>query len=382
MKDSFEKLIKSKNFKEKVISLAAKSYLALPSTPERPLHEAIMSNLFVSRWFLRNSKYVDKIIIPILSEKCGDPLPCTSKDIEESLFEHLLLLDTQKAERTSEGSVIEIDNEISYERFANSLWLHCSTFRKSSPFLIISDIDFEKEKLPLKIWSSQYFAINLVDIGANAYDPDNSKYLYGMTFEVILSTLDEEKGEYDVLEEAGGEGKQYPCLYAQIEGRCSKHALLCFEDECKHVITSAIKSLTLTGCIYPDDYAPQHTPTIMNDGLHISIPINTESVIPKNELNKEAPNKGSTSIDYVSLLGRYIGYYYLKPQKKDSLDRRLRNAMHLLVEADKQKHPSVTLALSFSAIEALVCSKKDGIADELSRNVATLLVLSPQNKVC
>lgn len=388
MKDSFEKVIKSKYFKEKIISLAAQSYRSLPSTSERPLHEVIMVNLFVSRWFLLNSQYVDKLIILILSEKYGNPIPCTSEDIKESLFEHLILLDTLKAERTSEGSVIEIDNEISYERFANSLLLRCSTLRKSSPFLIIRDVNLGKHKLPLKIWSSQDFTINLVDIGATAYDPDNSKYLYGMMFHFWASRLDEEKGEYVKFHEAIGEGKQCPSLYVQIEGRCSKRALLCFEDECKHVIASAIRSLTLTGCIYPDDYRPPtNTPTIMDDGsLQISQRFdisqeNTEFVMPKNELGEEAPNEGSTSTDYVSLLGRYIDYYYLKPQNKDSLDKRLRNAMHLLVEADKQKHPSVTIALSFSAIEALVCSKKDGIADELSRNVATLLEPEASNRI-
>jgi len=387
MKESFEKTIKSQYFKKQVKSLYAKTFTPLPSTAERPLHEAIMVSVYVSGWFLRNSKFVDRELIPIISKRHGNPLPCTSEDIEESLFEQFFLVDTQKAKRTSEGIVVERDDEICYERFANSLVTHCSMFRKSSPFLIISDIDFPKEKLPLRIWNSQDFAVNLVDIGTTAYDPDNSKYLYGMTFQVELSKFDEEKGEYAKFHEQYGEGKQCPGLYAQIEGRCSKRALLCFENECKHVMASVIRSLTLTGCIYPNDYTPPaNTPTIENDGsLKMSTTIdmskaNAELVRPENKLNEEAPNKGSTYIDYVSMLGRYIDYYYLNPQKKDSLDRRLRNAMHLLVEADKQKHPSVTIALSFSAIEALVGSNKDNIVKELSENVATLLEPEASNR--
>ncbi len=71
MKETFEKLIKSKYFKKKVISLANQTYMTLLSTSERPIHEMLMTNFFVSGWVLRNSKYVDKQIIPILSEKYG-----------------------------------------------------------------------------------------------------------------------------------------------------------------------------------------------------------------------------------------------------------------------------------------------------------------------
>jgi hypothetical protein len=70
---------------------------------------------------------------------------------------------------------------------------------------------------------------------------------------------------------------------------------------------------------------------------------------------------------------RCLDVYYLKPGKKDSIEKRLYNAIHLLAEADRQENSSVLLALSFSAIEALMCSQTTGITEELSSNVATLL---------
>ncbi|WP_417748728.1 hypothetical protein [Rosistilla oblonga] len=75
-----------------------------------------------------------------------------------------------------------------------------------------------------------------------------------------------------------------------------------------------------------------------------------------------------------SFFSHLISSYFLAPVGKTStLDQRLRNAAHLLAEADSQDSAAISLSLSFSAIEAIVCSKTDGIVDELSRNVASLL---------
>lgn len=77
-----------------------------------------------------------------------------------------------------------------------------------------------------------------------------------------------------------------------------------------------------------------------------------------------------------------ISAYFLRESKKtDSMDQRVRNAVNLLVIADSQESPAVALALCFSAIEALVCSKTEGITEELSRNVATLLQPASRDRI-
>jgi hypothetical protein len=74
--------------------------------------------------------------------------------------------------------------------------------------------------------------------------------------------------------------------------------------------------------------------------------------------------------------------YFIAPTSKaSSLEQRLRNAAHLLVEADNQDSVAVSLSLSFSAIEAMVCQKSQGIVDELSRNVASLLEPDKLNRM-
>lgn len=75
-----------------------------------------------------------------------------------------------------------------------------------------------------------------------------------------------------------------------------------------------------------------------------------------------------------SFFSRLLGSYFLAQAKKtSSFEQRMRNATHLLVEADDQENRVIALSLCFSAIEAMVCDKTEGIVDELSRHVASLL---------
>lgn len=63
-----------------------------------------------------------------------------------------------------------------------------------------------------------------------------------------------------------------------------------------------------------------------------------------------------------------------KPIKvKDETTARLRNAVHLLVEASSQVHDSIALVLYCSAIEALLSRGKEGVTKNLSEDVAALL---------
>ena len=75
-----------------------------------------------------------------------------------------------------------------------------------------------------------------------------------------------------------------------------------------------------------------------------------------------------------SFFSQLLTHYFLPQAKKTAtFDQRMRNAMQLLVEADEQGSQVISLSLCFSAIEAMVCEKSEGIVDELSRHVASLL---------
>lgn len=65
--------------------------------------------------------------------------------------------------------------------------------------------------------------------------------------------------------------------------------------------------------------------------------------------------------------------FYAASTAKDSLDRRMRNALTLLSEARRQTHGAVSLALTMSGMEAMLASGKDNISSTLAENTATLL---------
>jgi len=75
-----------------------------------------------------------------------------------------------------------------------------------------------------------------------------------------------------------------------------------------------------------------------------------------------------------ALIRQYLDAYYSDfPGKKDSTDRRIRNAVCLLIESDNQPNDAVGLALSITAIEALLGEKGEGIAIMLAERVGALL---------
>ena len=71
----------------------------------------------------------------------------------------------------------------------------------------------------------------------------------------------------------------------------------------------------------------------------------------------------------------------IQATRKDSMNRRLYNAIHLLAQSDQQTHTAIALSLSCAAMEALVCRKdEDSISAMLSANTAVLLEPDPQHR--
>jgi len=74
-----------------------------------------------------------------------------------------------------------------------------------------------------------------------------------------------------------------------------------------------------------------------------------------------------------SVIPRWLDAFFASPVKKDSIDKRVRSAIHLLVESDRQDNPAIGLALSVAAMEALVCFKGSDIANTFAAHTARLL---------
>lgn len=70
---------------------------------------------------------------------------------------------------------------------------------------------------------------------------------------------------------------------------------------------------------------------------------------------------------------QYLNAYFIEPTRKDTFEKRIHNAVHLLIESDLQMNNAIAISLSIAAIEALIGEKGESINEKLSTHVATLL---------
>ena len=68
-----------------------------------------------------------------------------------------------------------------------------------------------------------------------------------------------------------------------------------------------------------------------------------------------------------------LDQYFGRATRKDSLNRRVHNALHLMATADGQTSEAVRLALSVAAIEAMLARGRSGVTENLSQSAAVLL---------
>jgi len=156
-------------------------------------------------------------------------------------------------------------------------------------------------------------------------------------------------------------GRKLYELPAVIEGSISESASRKLEQEIPGIVRAAVRSMDL---------------------------LNSQSVGPDLKVLSELGGSlwlfrrevdGVIWIDPALLAGaadfmkEYLDLYYSQPNKRDSILRRMRNALVLLVQADAQQNAAIKLALYVAAIEALCGDGGAGLTERLSTNVAVLL---------
>ncbi len=109
------------------------------------------------------------------------------------------------------------------------------------------------------------------------------------------------------------------------------------------------------------------------------------SVLPRlcrQEVSTSYDDNGLTDADRVSTvrtivrarLQQCLSMYFGAESKKMTFQgRRIRNAVQLLIESDRQVHNAIGLALSCAAIESLLGEKTHGISEDVATKTATLL---------
>ncbi|HPC96464.1 MAG TPA: HEPN domain-containing protein [Sedimentisphaerales bacterium] len=138
-------------------------------------------------------------------------------------------------------------------------------------------------------------------------------------------------------------------VVAEVEGCMSAAASELLQSEMTHLLKSIVKSVSL---LEP-----------CSDGWE-----------PGEPLDRGLPALDEDTLrDQEAFVRACLDAFYTKPAKKDSIDRRIHNAVHLLMEADAQSNDALGLALSVSAMEALLGKDKTEISEKLSTDVAVLL---------
>lgn len=207
--------------------------------------------------------------------------------------------------------------DLNYRMFVESVNSKLHHYH-SEPFNITANLEVgcDTEWFPLVAWENASFQLKLI------------------------GTLADEFSEY---------GLRRGSVYGQLEGNCTESAMAIAAQEVGSAIDCLIDRLSLSR--YFDTVQIEEDDEWFEDDVERHVPSNV----------------------FKRMITRGLDLYFLPWDRKDTLQRRLRNALHFMAESDGQTQPAVKLALSFAAIEAMVCRKREGIVDELSRSVATLL---------
>mgnify|MGYP003824099197 CR=1 FL=1 len=140
-------------------------------------------------------------------------------------------------------------------------------------------------------------------------------------------------------------------VVAEVEGCMSAAASELLQSEMTHLLKSIVKSVSL---LEPcsDGWEPGEP---LDGGL---------TALDEDTLGNQE-----------SFVRTCLDAFYGKPapKPKDSIDKRIRNAVHLLMESDTQSNDALGLALSVTAMEALLGRGNTEISERLSTDIAVLL---------
>ena len=142
------------------------------------------------------------------------------------------------------------------------------------------------------------------------------------------------------------------CLYAKVSGAMSESACARLGAEMSLVLPSVFRSVSLLLPKRLSDRPTSNLPWLTADFLH----------------------------KHLGFARSCLGSYYATPSRKDSFDRRIHNAVHLLSEADTQAQNAIALALCVAAIEALLGEKGADVTSRLADHIAALLEPEPDER--
>ncbi|MFH1717582.1 MAG: hypothetical protein ABIF19_09550 [Planctomycetota bacterium] len=240
-----------------------------------------------------------------------------------------------------------------YTSFLNYVNNRVLLYRYSAPFPVCTILGGETTSVGMS-WTHQTI---IVARGGQDSVPNGKKHqeiyegtLWGNDAGVCLNLVG--KGRF----ESRYKGSFH--VMTQITGRMSETVWKELSEEFKRILPSMWRSVKMLGKTWG---MWERGPTIV-DWVFANI---DESNLP---VISEADFDGG-----IAFVQKCLDAYFSTPTKKDTFDRRIRNAVHLLIASDAQSNGAVGLALSVTAIEALLGQKGGDISHRLADNVAALL---------
>jgi hypothetical protein len=176
-------------------------------------------------------------------------------------------------------------------------------------------------------------------------------------------------------------------MYAQMRGECSRRFFGVFCSEATASLSGLLRCVVdLSGEVLqelafqgvgPDEsneQAEQRISSALDNVLDISGGAAGRFLADEGDSEPESEmsyNSRSFILDGIAALFGEVS------KKKDSIARRIKNATRLMIESFNQSHNAIGLALSVTAIEALLCRKSDNLAQSFAENMVALLEPDP-----
>jgi len=331
MPDEIIELLNNKELREEVVKTIKGVYsqasdLYDNSESLKELSKACGTSLWEEAWEEAYDHYDEELDImeeafrKYVFDKMQKPYRIGSEEILENL--NSIWIGTHE--------LADIDPDILYTIFISTLSKYVLSDKCSEPFPIctvygdspLKDLDrYNDEKA--KLWCKNGVSVRLVGKRYFKKSSSNQKLFY---------------------------------IDAIVDGHMSTLACKRLQAEISRILTTAIISALLLELVvsefWPHVYFSAH-PILVGGLTHLV----NEDLLE----NKKV------------LIQKCIDAYYSEPTKKDSIGRRIQNAVCLLIESDAQSNDAVGLSLSFAAMEALLCEGRVGITEMLAQNAARLL---------
>jgi len=269
-------------------------------------------------------------------DKISQPWPITPEELTETLYD--MARSKEFAYTISDGAISHL-----YDVFLSYVDSHFFSFRRSLPFRIC---ELKDESTFNTFLMGLLTGLSVADkTDEEKAEEISSKYNEYIENVEKINKLWEKSGISIVVKE-GIKKRDSVEVVAVVEGIMSPASLGKVYYQISRCLPSIIRSFAL---LYPPE--------------------------GRNFTNFDNPPTVGENFfkDCGALINNCLDLFFAEPTKKDSVDRRVRNAIHLLIESDNQTIDAIGLALSITAIEALLSQGSAEISEKLGVIAAALL---------